>query len=134
MALSCPLREDHLALPLNKSLASKKQGCSLSSQHSRSGLAGFIFFIIRCQLKSVDFSLFPTLQASLSSTILQSCLHHRRGTLHLYAAVHQCRQRPPKGLGSNKTVEATKCRSSHLYNCMQCQEEWGAAQTACSQV
>ena len=85
-------------------------------------------------MKSVDFSLFPTLQASLSSTILQSCLHHWRGTLHLYAAVHQCCQRPPKGLGSNKTVEATQCRSLQLYNCLQCQEEWGAAQTACSQV
>ena len=38
-----------------------------------------------------------------SSKLCQIWLHHRRGTLYLCAAVHQCGQRPLKGLGTNMT-------------------------------
>ena len=42
-----------------------------------------------------------------SSRLRQNWLRHWRGTLYLRAAVHWRSQRPPKGLGTDKTVEAT---------------------------
>ena len=54
-----------------------------------------------------------TLRASLSGTFLQTLpdlvtpLKAALGTLYLRAAVHRRGQRPPKGLGTDKTVEAT---------------------------
>ena len=42
-----------------------------------------------------------------SSKLCQILLRHCRGTLYLRAAVHRRGQRPPKGLGTDKTVEAT---------------------------
>ena len=42
-----------------------------------------------------------------SSTLCQIYLRHWRGTLYLRAAVHRRGQRPPKGFGTNMTVEAT---------------------------
>ena len=42
-----------------------------------------------------------------SSKLCQNWLHHCRGTFHLRAAVHRRCQRPPKGLSTDKTVEAT---------------------------
>ena len=53
----------------------------------------------------------PTLRAPLSGTFLQTLLDLvtslNRGTLYLCAAVHRRGQRPPKGSGTNMTVEAT---------------------------
>ena len=55
----------------------------------------------------------PTLQALFSGTSLQTLpdlvtpLKGRSLSLYLRAAVHQRGQRPPKGLGTDKTVEAT---------------------------
>ena len=49
-----------------------------------------------------------------SSKLCQNWLRHWRGTLYLHAAVHQCGQRPVKILGTNKTVEATWCQSTHV--------------------
>ena len=40
--------------------------------------------------------------------------HHWRGTLCLRAAVHRRCPRPPKGLGTDKTVEATQRQSTHM--------------------
>ena len=42
-----------------------------------------------------------------SSKLCQNWLRHWRGTLYRRAAIHQCGQHPPKGLGTSKTVEAT---------------------------
>ena len=42
-----------------------------------------------------------------SSKLCQIWLHHSRGTLYLRKAVHRCSQHPLKGLGTDKTVEAT---------------------------
>ena len=42
-----------------------------------------------------------------SSKLCQIWLRHWRGTLYLHAAVHRRGQHPPKGLGTDKTVEAT---------------------------
>ena len=42
-----------------------------------------------------------------SSKLCQIWLRHWRGTLYLRAAVHRHGQCPPKGLGTDKTVEAT---------------------------
>jgi len=42
-----------------------------------------------------------------SSKLCQNWLRHWRGTLYLRAAVHWRGQRPPKGSGTNMTVEAT---------------------------
>ena len=49
-----------------------------------------------------------------SSKRRQIWLRHLRGTLHLRAAVHRRGQRPPKGFGTDKTVEATKLPSTHV--------------------
>ena len=46
---------------------------------------------------------FPAVSSKLSHNC-RSC--HWKGTLHLRAVVHRRCRRPPKGLGSNKTVEA----------------------------
>ena len=51
-----------------------------------------------------------TLRASLSGTFLQTLpdvVMPLKGTLHLRAAVQRRGQRPPKGSGTNMTVEAT---------------------------
>ena len=51
-----------------------------------------------------------TLRASLSGTFLQTLpdlVTPLKGTLYLRAAVHRRGQRPPEGLGTDKTVEAT---------------------------
>ena len=51
-----------------------------------------------------------TLRASLSGTFLQTLpdlVTPLKGTLYLRAAVHRRGQRPPKRLGTDKTVEAT---------------------------
>ena len=51
-----------------------------------------------------------TLRASLSGTFLQTLpdiVTPLKGTLYLRAAVHRRGQRPPKGSGTEKTVEAT---------------------------
>ena len=48
--------------------------------------------------------------ASLSGTLLQTLpdlVTPLKGTLYLRAAVHRRGQRPPKGLGTDKAVEAT---------------------------
>ena len=42
-----------------------------------------------------------------SSKLGQIELHHWRGTLYLHAAVQRHGQCPPKGSGTNMTVEAT---------------------------
>ena len=42
-----------------------------------------------------------------SSKLCHHWLHHWRGTLCLRAAVHRSGQHPPKGSGTNRTVEAT---------------------------
>ena len=42
-----------------------------------------------------------------SSKLRQIWLRHWRGTIYLRAAVHRRGQRPPKGSGTNMTVEAT---------------------------
>ena len=42
-----------------------------------------------------------------SSKLCQIWLRHWRGTLYLRASVHRRGQRPPKGSGTNMTVEAT---------------------------
>ena len=47
-----------------------------------------------------------------SSKLCQISLRHWRGTLYLRAAVHRRGQRPPKGLGTNKTAEATSVAPS----------------------
>ena len=57
-------------------------------------------------------SLRGTLRASLSGTFLQTLPDlvtplKAPGTLYLRAAVHRRGQRPPKGSGTDKTVEAT---------------------------
>ena len=41
-----------------------------------------------------------------SSKLFQIWLHHWKGTLYLRAAVHRRGRHPPKGLGTNMTVEA----------------------------
>jgi len=51
----------------------------------------------------------PILRASLSGTFLQTLpdlVTPLKGTLYLRAAVHRRGQRPPKGSGTDKTVEA----------------------------
>ena len=51
----------------------------------------------------------PTLQTSLSGTFLQTLpdlVTPLKGNLYLRADVHRRGQRPPKGLSSDKTVEA----------------------------
>ena len=51
-----------------------------------------------------------TLRASLSGTFhqtLSDLVTPLKGTLYLRAAVQRRGQRPPKGLGTNMTVEAT---------------------------
>ena len=50
------------------------------------------------------------LRTSLSGTFLQTLpdlVTPLKGTLYLRAAVHRRGQRPPKGSGTEKTVEAT---------------------------
>ena len=53
----------------------------------------------------------PKLRASLSGTFLQTLPDSgtplKKGTLYFRAAVQRRGQRPPKGLGTDKTVEAT---------------------------
>ena len=52
-----------------------------------------------------------TLRASPSGTFLQTLpglVTPMKGTLHLRAAVQRRGQRPPKGLDTNMTVEATQ--------------------------
>ena len=49
-----------------------------------------------------------------SSKLCQNWLRHWRGTLCPRAAVHQRCLRPPKGLGTNKTVEATWRPCTHV--------------------
>ena len=63
--------------------------------------------------KSED-TLRTSFAAPPSTKLCQNWLHHWRGTLYLYAAVHWCGQRPLKGLGTSKTVEATQYPSTHV--------------------
>ena len=62
--------------------------------------------VLTCDVTTVQGT--PTLRASLSapsSKLCQIWLRHWRGTLYLRAAVHRRSQRPPKGSGTNMTVE-----------------------------
>ena len=70
-------------------------------------------------LTGLGCAVLATLRASLSGTFLRSKLRQNwfrywRGTAYLRAAVHRRSQRPPKGFGTNKTVEATQRRSMHV--------------------
>ena len=49
-----------------------------------------------------------------SSNLCQRSLRRWRGTLRVPAAAHQRYQRPPKGLGANKTVEAPEHQSTRV--------------------
>ena len=58
-----------------------------------------------------------TLRAPLSGTFLQTLpdlVTPLKGHSYLLAAVHRRGQRPPKGFGTAKTVEATKRPSTHV--------------------
>ena len=49
-----------------------------------------------------------------SSKLCQNWLRTEKGTLYLRAAVHRRCQRPPKGPGTNLTVETPYGRSTHV--------------------
>ena len=57
-----------------------------------------------------------------SSKLCQNWLHHWRGTLYLHAAVLWCCRWAVKGLGTDKTVEATELPSMHIN--MRCVQPW----------
>ena len=97
-------------------MAGYKESCCTVSYNCSYGRTGTLPSTVVLNI-SVPIVFFPISAAPLphsehrfpapSSKLWQIWLRHRRRTLYLRVAVHRRGQRPPKGLGTNMTVEAT---------------------------